>query len=334
MALQKSCFRSAFLMNSTKTWTADQITVRVLENKYINYANGKNQLVTGRAMFDLAKVVLKNCKKAWSCAKPYLDKDGNPAESGKTLEDVLKIVRDKMYKLLKEKPEKPEQDDDDEEESAAAPTKKQKAENSSDKETQSEATPPPSLHQDSQTDSEADAEADDYSDNEEGAPPEWIFHGYVAFVYFAPFSINRVAGRSLDFFLASDPAPDRKKQYGRKAVRAQRAKEEQEERNRDATRGKSAVERLLMENQSHQKLMAKQAGYEATLMSLNLRADRLQKRATLALEAAKATSNYERYDRLEHELDEINKEIKAVEDKMNKTLEDDGKTAETAVQVL
>ena len=92
---------------------------------------------------------------------------------------------------------------------------------------------------------------------------------------------------SLDFFLASDPAPNRKKEYGRKAVRAQRAKEEQEERNRDATRGKSTVERLLMENQSHQKLMAKQAGYEATLMSLNLRADQLQKRAILALEAAK-----------------------------------------------
>lgn len=297
------------------------ITHKMLESKYLKT---NNEPVLGRSLIDAARLALRNSKKAKSCADGYLDEGGNVKESGKTEEDVYEWVLNDMWELLYKK---------DTGDISEPPIKKLKTdEEDIDISSSCEPTNTPPLAQPSQqVPPQLPISSDTDSDDAEVAvsnvmtnttrPSDWIFPGFMAFILFGPFKENRDAGRFLDFMIKDDPPKKDAKKYNRETSRKTKAKAETFKRERDANRGRSTLDTLLIKTQDHQRVMAHQAGLEAILMSLNLQADRTQREMSNTLNAA-ANNAFAaaRYEKLTAQLDAVNSEIELYEKEMQLVL--------------
>ena len=83
--------------------------------------------------------------------------------------------------------------------------------------------------------------------------------------------------------IADDPPKGDKKKFGRAAAKALKEEAEAFDRERDANRGMSNVEKVLVQTCQLQAAMCKNNKTEARLFLLNVRADRLVKQMDLAL---------------------------------------------------
>lgn len=161
----------------------------------------------------------------------------------------------------------------------------------------------------------ADDDDDDASDVEvvipHTRPRNWTFRGSAALFLFGPTAENKSRGTVLSFSLyASDPEKDDKKAHGRKAVREDIKKAEKVKRDHDANRGHSDLMEILYQTVAMQSSQRKTSKKESLLFSLNVSADRHVKQMDLASKRAQSTGEWEKYDNLEKELDEVNASIK------------------------
>jgi len=133
--------------------------------------------------------------------KDELTDDGHPKASGDTIEAIVNRLLDFMYSEWKkaqasEKANPPTQ----------GQSKKQKVSR--------DATSPES------TPSEDEIEIDD--DVVIECPPEWIFRGFMAFMFFGPFHENREAGRYIDLLFLENPPKKDAKKLSRKTQREEK----------------------------------------------------------------------------------------------------------------
>lgn len=123
--------------------------------------------------------------------KDLLDGDGNPKASGDTTEAIVVRLLDHMWAESK-KPSAPSASPEHQE---PPPSKKPKV----------EATIEPASSPDGD-----DSFSDDEDDSIEvltptSRPRNWMFKGYMAFMYFGPYAENREAGRYIDLLQLTDP---------------------------------------------------------------------------------------------------------------------------------
>eukprot|EP00521_Asterionellopsis_glacialis_P008725 CAMPEP_0195285788 /NCGR_PEP_ID=MMETSP0707-20130614/3498_1 /TAXON_ID=33640 /ORGANISM="Asterionellopsis glacialis, Strain CCMP134" /LENGTH=402 /DNA_ID=CAMNT_0040345337 /DNA_START=29 /DNA_END=1237 /DNA_ORIENTATION=- len=304
--LFKGCYDSEKAFLSKKYLRIDTpLEVSAEDLEFKSYTS--RIVISGRALHDAAKLCLKNMKKAASCAASYLDDAGNPKESGKTQVDVCEQVLDDMWALVEDN---------------TVVISNEKTNNNASSDTGNDSASALDTETDSEGESNGGLKSTTKSCDAVGTRPRnWYFHGYMAFVLFGPFKENRDNDRFLDFLLKDDPPEQDKKKYSRSSSRTATVKQEKFLREIDSNRGKSTLDIMLQKTQEHQEKMANQAGLEATLMSLNLRADRIQREmSTTIVAAAHSPAASARYEKLVEQLDKINVEIEAMEKHMKATM--------------
>lgn len=165
-------------------------------------------LVSGRQLYNRVTECLKNCRKALSILPKHLDmKTGMPLHSGHSVEDVAQSVLDAMWVMEKEiLPE---------ERSGSSPNEEE--------------------------------EEDEITDKSTGAsgdvrPTEWVFRGYMSFMFFGPFKENFEEKRALAILNIKDPPGQDKKQNSRSASRMKAAAKEKAIRVTDLSRGTTKQE--------------------------------------------------------------------------------------------
>ncbi|KAL7526540.1 hypothetical protein ACHAWF_001811, partial [Thalassiosira exigua] len=113
---------------------------------------------------------------------------------------------------------------------------------------------------------------------------------------------NKSARSEIDFLCLTDPTKEKKKHYGRAAVREEQAKADDFERQREANRGMSNVERVLVKTcesqREFQQSFNKNSKSDSVMFSVSMRADRLLKEMGLEAQQAAVTGNWDRYNLL------------------------------------
>lgn len=184
--VMKSCFHCTDETIVVSSNNRDKgINAAVLSSKGIN----NRSQITARSLWDMAKQVEKNGKKALAIVQLSNFKDGN-LPSGKTFEDYLLFIRESMFREMKATPEYNAEDDEDDEKSAAG---------------------------------EVDA------DSAAEMPDSWFFPGYLAFVLWGPMvpPAGDPNNKAEAFFITDDPSKNTsKKSGGRAAARKRDAAEE------------------------------------------------------------------------------------------------------------
>jgi len=252
------------------------------------------KLLTGRALLGQATQALCEMKKALAFVQDHLDKEGNPIKSGETPESIITALLDFMW--LEQSTKK------------AATAEKKKAKDDS--------TSPPKKKQKVQVANDSkDGTASDEKVTSKGRkrPDDWVFKGFMAFYFFGPFAENRDADRCIDLLLLCDPPKDKQSGYGRNSQRKGAAKAAAFDRERDANRGMSPLERMLANQEINAEKKRKQSKQEAILMSLNLRASRCQNELKMAFEYGKLEDDYDDYKKLKEKMREYDCEIQEME---------------------
>ena len=276
-------FNPIYSRSSTTLRQFLDVTTLLLERKTFNSV----ELVTGRTLLDRSLIGLRNYKKAGSIIGKYLDENGSPKLSGWDMSKVWTKVLDDMWDMLMSKKNEETQSPDE-----VAQSSRERALFSS------------------------DDEADDTATDRVSRPVEWFFPGWMAFASFYPTSENKAADRPIAFLGIDEPTEIEKKKLGRSTARFEKEKAEEFERTRDANRGMSKVEEVLVKTCEIQGAMHQSTKSETKLFSLNVRADRIVKQMQLALEHGKATEDYSTYDKLQKDLDSVNEKVEEMENNL------------------
>jgi hypothetical protein len=276
-------FNPIYSRSSTSLRQFVDVTALLLERKTFTSA----ELVTGRTLMERSMLGLRNYKKAGSLVGKYLDDNGSPKLSGWDMSKVWTKVLDDMWDMLMSKKNDETKSPDEVEQSS-----RERALFSSDE------------------------EDDDTPTDRVTRPAEWFFPGWMAFASYYPTSENKAADRAMDFLGIKEPTEMEKKKLGRSTARVEKEKAAEFERTRDANRGMSKVEEVLVKTCEIQGAMHQSTKSETKLFSLNVRADRIVKQMQLALERGKATEDYSTYDKLQKDLDTVNEKVEDMENNL------------------
>ena len=209
--------------------------------KEINYldlekkAMNGSLLVTGRTLLALAKKGAKFFRRANSFAEQKWDmKKGLPVESGTTIDDVLKFVRQSMYEYVNSNKGEMSGDEDDNDDD------------------------------NNNGDDGGGSSGEGSSDEDVEVPDSFIFPGYMAFVAWGPFAEPN--DRLLLFTIQDAP---KNMTLGRAAKRKADQKLNESERSTDSKnhRGFNTDQRISIEGLYIQKQMHRQQSAESSMIS-------------------------------------------------------------------
>jgi hypothetical protein len=225
----------------------------------------------GRALYDLAYITLRNLRKASARVQKYIKVDGTPNASGHSKDNVVRLLLDDMYLQLKGKSSMGEADLSDNESEENDGT-------------------------------EENDETDAIDGTSEKPPSSWPFPGFMTFMLFGPMAPEE---QRIDFFLIKDPKKEVKKSYGRVAMREDKKKQNELERQLRVggegpeARGKTFNERVQVAALDLQVSRFDQERQEGSFLSFKIEADLLQKQIDRAYKIAELDGDYLRYKKLE-----------------------------------
>ena len=327
-------------------WAGHEITPALMGCKYFS----GTELCSGRLLKEQGMLAMKNIKKAYSFTDKYLDKAGNPKLSGWDEDQVIKAVAEDMMALELNVEKKsaieleadalaPNLGDPEDEkdmayylvcgcgnDSAACGVcglgyackqargvekgigafdennvfhlKLKASDSGQPGEDQDKASPTSSKKP---------------TDQAKPKPlPGTRYHGEMAFIYFGPFASNKEAGRDLDLLALAEPTKAQAKKLGRKAAREEKLKAEEFERDRDANRGMSTMERIQMAMLAQQDEKSATVMHKAQIFSLQCNADRHVKMT----QVYQNCSNHSGFQREEAAYIATTQKILALEDEM------------------
>lgn len=206
------------------------ITLAVLSSTGLT----NQQLIGGRTIYDAAKAVITNARKAMAIVKkskyePYIEAGSLP--SGEEIEDYYHYVRSEMYKVLVLSRKKGRSESDD--------------------------------NSDGTDNGDETAEDDQSADSKaETMPKNWYFPGFLAFALFGPIlPKNQSPQYKAECFLDSDPPSKGKKSNGR--AQARKESSELEDRKRSSAtveegRGISVRDQAVLEQTDIMKALVAQ----------------------------------------------------------------------------
>mmetsp|Transcript_2097 Transcript_2097/g.3084 ORF Transcript_2097/g.3084 Transcript_2097/m.3084 type:complete len:458 (+) Transcript_2097:61-1434(+) len=174
--------KSLYSRSVVSYFSGKEITSEVLERKFFK---GK-ELMKGRALYDLAAQSLRTIRRACVKVKKYINEDGSIKESNRTIYDVATLILDDMYEELKGRNQIYDVEDDE----------------SDKKEGECKDKDGDTVNNDSNNhEREGAIKVPDGDFSAKRRPEEWMFAGYMAFMLFGPLAPYE---RRIDFLKLKD----------------------------------------------------------------------------------------------------------------------------------